>query len=35
MGRPSARTVVIQDSSAVSSARRVSSHPVAAAFGSL
>src|SRR5690349_5664948 len=34
-GRPSARTVVIQNSSACSSARRVCSHPVAAAAGSL
>src|ERR1700686_3986803 len=34
-GRPSARTVEIQNSSAVSSTRRVSSHPVATASGSL
>ena len=34
-GRPSARTVEIQNSSAPSSALRVSSHPVAVAAGSL
>jgi hypothetical protein len=34
-GRPSARTVEIQKSSAASSARRVSSHVVATAAGSL